>query len=83
MNRQEKVTRFLALHAGPRPFVLPNPWDAGSAKVMIAAELPSTSRSQRTVACGSISTRPLAMRTSCPSRGRINARCGPNVTASR
>jgi 2-methylisocitrate lyase-like PEP mutase family enzyme len=34
MNQQEKVARFRALHAGPRAFVLPNPWDAGSARVL-------------------------------------------------
>jgi len=34
MTQQEKVTRFRALHAGPRAFVLPNPWDAGSARVL-------------------------------------------------
>ncbi|HUQ24239.1 MAG TPA: isocitrate lyase/phosphoenolpyruvate mutase family protein [Burkholderiales bacterium] len=34
MNQQEKVSRFRALHTGPRAFVLPNPWDAGSARVL-------------------------------------------------
>lgn len=34
MTQQEKVSRFRALHAGPRAFVLPNPWDAGSARVL-------------------------------------------------
>ena len=34
MNRQEKLARFRALHAGPRAFVIPNPWDAGSARVL-------------------------------------------------
>ena len=36
MNRQEKkATEFRALHAGPA-FVIPNPWDAGSARVLAA-----------------------------------------------
>src|SRR6202140_2522697 len=36
MNRQEaKAQRFRALHAGA-PFVLPNPWDGGSARVLAA-----------------------------------------------
>lgn len=26
--------RFLSLHAGPRPLLIPNPWDAGSAKLL-------------------------------------------------
>jgi 2-methylisocitrate lyase-like PEP mutase family enzyme len=34
MNQQDKVALFRALHAGPRAFVLPNPWDAGSARVL-------------------------------------------------
>jgi len=36
MTRQEtKAAEFQALHAG-EPFVLPNPWDAGSARVLAA-----------------------------------------------
>jgi 2-methylisocitrate lyase-like PEP mutase family enzyme len=36
MNRQQqKAAQFQALHAG-EPFVIPNPWDAGSAKVFAA-----------------------------------------------
>jgi len=34
MTREEKIARFRALHAGPRALVLPNPWDAGSARVL-------------------------------------------------
>ncbi len=34
MNREQKIERFRALHAGPRAFVIPNPWDAGSARVL-------------------------------------------------
>jgi 2-methylisocitrate lyase-like PEP mutase family enzyme len=30
----EKATRFRALHDGPGAFVIPNPWDAGSARVL-------------------------------------------------
>jgi 2-methylisocitrate lyase-like PEP mutase family enzyme len=32
----EKADRFRALHAGPGAFVIPNPWDAGSARVLAA-----------------------------------------------
>ena len=36
MSRQdEKARAFQALHAG-EPFVIPNPWDAGSARVLAA-----------------------------------------------
>lgn len=33
-SQSEKATRFLALHHGDDPLLLPNPWDAGSAKVL-------------------------------------------------
>jgi 2-methylisocitrate lyase-like PEP mutase family enzyme len=31
-----KAKRFLELHAGPSPLLMPNPWDAGSAKLLAA-----------------------------------------------
>jgi 2-methylisocitrate lyase-like PEP mutase family enzyme len=34
-TQHEKGARFRALHAG-EPFIIPNPWDAGSAKVLAA-----------------------------------------------
>src|SRR5688500_4519765 len=37
MNQIEKAQRFKALHEGADPFVIPNPWDAGSAKLLAAA----------------------------------------------
>jgi 2-methylisocitrate lyase-like PEP mutase family enzyme len=33
-NQAEKANRFRALHAADTPFVIPNPWDAGSAKIL-------------------------------------------------
>jgi 2-methylisocitrate lyase-like PEP mutase family enzyme len=30
----EKAARFRALHEGPAAFVIPNPWDAGSARIL-------------------------------------------------
>src|SRR5213078_1094306 len=30
----QKAARFLALHQGEQPLLLPNPWDAGSAKLL-------------------------------------------------
>lgn len=33
-EQQELSERFLALHQGPAPLLLPNPWDAGSAKLL-------------------------------------------------
>src|SRR6186997_2482892 len=34
-TQQEKATGFRELHSG-EPFVIPNPWDAGSARVLAA-----------------------------------------------
>jgi 2-methylisocitrate lyase-like PEP mutase family enzyme len=34
MNQREKAERFRALHGGPGAFVIPNPWDGGSARVL-------------------------------------------------
>ncbi|MBI1963544.1 MAG: isocitrate lyase/phosphoenolpyruvate mutase family protein [Candidatus Rokubacteria bacterium] len=33
-NQSDKAVRFRALHQGPGAFVIPNPWDAGSARVL-------------------------------------------------
>lgn len=35
-TQAEKGERFRALHEGPGPFVIPNPWDAGSARLLAA-----------------------------------------------
>src|SRR3954470_4955820 len=34
MTQSEKIARFRALHAAPGAFVIPNPWDAGSARML-------------------------------------------------
>lgn len=36
ISQHEKAIRFRALHQAPGPFVIPNPWDAGSARVLAA-----------------------------------------------
>lgn len=33
-DHKARCDRFARLHAGDRPFVMPNPWDAGSARVL-------------------------------------------------
>jgi 2-methylisocitrate lyase-like PEP mutase family enzyme len=33
-TQHEKATRFRALHQGPGAFVIPNPWDGGSARLL-------------------------------------------------
>ena len=35
-GQADRAKRFLALHEGERPLLLPNPWDAGSAKLLAA-----------------------------------------------
>jgi 2-methylisocitrate lyase-like PEP mutase family enzyme len=34
ISQHEKATRFRALHDGPGAFVIPNPWDAGSSRIL-------------------------------------------------
>ena len=34
ITQKEKAERFRKLHEGPRAFVIPNPWDGGSARVL-------------------------------------------------
>jgi len=36
MTREEKVRAFRALHERPGTFVIPNPWDAGTARILTA-----------------------------------------------
>lgn len=36
MNQTEKAHAFKALHDADEPFIIPNPWDAGSAKLLAA-----------------------------------------------
>ncbi|HUL52959.1 MAG TPA: isocitrate lyase/phosphoenolpyruvate mutase family protein [Opitutaceae bacterium] len=33
-NQRDRAIRFRALHQGPGAFVIPNPWDAGSARIL-------------------------------------------------
>lgn len=34
VTQHEKARRFQALHRGPRAFIIPNPWDGGSARLL-------------------------------------------------
>src|SRR5947207_2499051 len=34
VTQNEKAVRFRALHEGPGAFVIPNPWDIGSARIL-------------------------------------------------
>jgi 2-methylisocitrate lyase-like PEP mutase family enzyme len=33
-SQADKAAQFLSLHGGPNPLLMPNPWDAGSAKLL-------------------------------------------------
>lgn len=44
-TQPEKATRFRALHAGPGAFVIPNPWDAGSARLLASLGFPALATS--------------------------------------
>lgn len=37
----DKAARFRALHEGPGAFILPNPWDAGTARILAASGYPA------------------------------------------
>ena len=44
-SQNEKATRFRALHEAPGAFVIPNPWDAGSARILAALGFPALATS--------------------------------------
>ena len=44
-TQHEKAARFQALHEAPGAFVIPNPWDAGSARVLAALGFPALATS--------------------------------------
>src|SRR5436853_5845120 len=45
VSQKDKAARFRALHQGPRAFVIANPWDAGSARVLAALGFPALATS--------------------------------------
>lgn len=40
-SQAEKARQFQKLHAGPEIFVIPNPWDAGTARILAALGFPA------------------------------------------
>lgn len=40
-DQRDRAQRFRELHTGPDTFVMPNPWDAGSARLLEAAGFPA------------------------------------------
>ncbi|HSE06222.1 MAG TPA: isocitrate lyase/phosphoenolpyruvate mutase family protein [Methylomirabilota bacterium] len=45
IGQSEKAARFRALHEAPGAFVMPNPWDAGSARILAALGFPALATS--------------------------------------
>ncbi len=50
MTRNEKVARFRALHAAPGAFLIGNPWDAGSARILASLGYPALATSSGAMA---------------------------------
>jgi 2-methylisocitrate lyase-like PEP mutase family enzyme len=51
VTQAEKGARFRALHDGPGVFVIPNPWDVGSALVLAGLGFPALATSSAASAC--------------------------------
>jgi len=51
LTQNEKAARFRALHDGPGAFVIPNPWDAGSARVLAGLGFQALATSSAASAC--------------------------------
>ena len=45
VSQSDKAVHFRALHAAPGAFVIPNPWDAGSARILAALGFPALATS--------------------------------------
>jgi 2-methylisocitrate lyase-like PEP mutase family enzyme len=50
MTQNEKAQRFRALHDAPGTFVIPNPWDAGSARLLASLGFPALATSSAAAA---------------------------------
>ena len=50
LSQHEKATRFLLLHQGPT-FVIPNPWDVGSARILAGLGFQALATSSAASAC--------------------------------
>src|SRR5512144_3051750 len=50
-NQNKKAARFQALHDGPGVFVIPNPWDVGSARILAGLGFQALATSSAASAC--------------------------------
>src|SRR5262245_28738989 len=51
LTQKEKAARFRALHDGPGTFVIPNPWDVGSARILAGFGFQALATSSGAAAC--------------------------------
>jgi 2-methylisocitrate lyase-like PEP mutase family enzyme len=51
VTQNEKAARFRALHNGPGAFVIPNPWDIGSARILAGLGFQALATSSAASAC--------------------------------
>lgn len=51
VTQEDKAARFRALHDGPGAFVIPNPWDAGSARILAGLGFQALATSSAASAC--------------------------------
>src|SRR5947209_12505241 len=51
ITSNEKADRFRALHEGPGVFIIPNPWDVGSARVLAGLGFQALATSSAASAC--------------------------------
>jgi 2-methylisocitrate lyase-like PEP mutase family enzyme len=50
VSQAEKARRFRLLHEGPGAFIMPNPWDAGSARILASLGFPALATSSGALA---------------------------------
>jgi 2-methylisocitrate lyase-like PEP mutase family enzyme len=51
VSQNEKAVRFRALHEGPGAFIIPNPWDVGSARILAGLGFQALATSSAASAC--------------------------------
>jgi 2-methylisocitrate lyase-like PEP mutase family enzyme len=51
VSQKEKADRFRALHLGPGAFIIPNPWDVGSARILTGMGFEALATSSAASAC--------------------------------
>lgn len=51
VTQYQKAARFRALHEGPDVFIIPNPWDIGSARILAGLGFHALATSSAASAC--------------------------------